>query len=93
MNDSCWPTPGISVNSVLRPQVQVGAKMNRSAPEPDHAAFNSPATEQNAAKFHFGSGKQYSTSAKQKKCIIQRSQIQPALLGLRAHSLSRRLSA
>jgi hypothetical protein len=67
--------------------------MNRSAPEPDHAAFTTPPAEQSAATFHFGSGKQYSTSAKQKKSIIQRSQTQPALLGLRARSLARRLSA
>jgi len=67
--------------------------MNRSAPEPGLATITTPAAEQNAATFHFGSGKQYSTSAKQKKSIIQRSQTQPALLGLRAQSLARRLSA
>ena len=93
MTDLSWAAAGISVNSGLRSVVQECAKMNRSAKEPGDAAFNSPAPEQNAAKFHFGSGKQYSTSAKQKKCIIQRSQTQPALLGLRAQSLSRRLSA
>jgi hypothetical protein len=65
--------------------------MNRSGPEPKPAPSAPPATE-GAAAFHFGSGRQYSASAKQKKSIIQRSQTQPALLGLRAQTLSRRLS-
>jgi hypothetical protein len=87
------PLQKTNLNTPMRSSVQDCANMNRSAPEPSMAAFNSPATEQNAATFHFGSGKQYSASAKQKKCIIQRTQIQPALFGLRAQSLSRRLSA
>jgi hypothetical protein len=93
MNDLSWAAAGISVNSVLRSVVQECAKMNRSAKEPQPAPFATPPEETTAATFHFGSGKQYSTSVKQKKCIIQRSQTQPALFGLRAQSLSRRLSA
>jgi hypothetical protein len=66
--------------------------MNRSAPEPTLAPSAPPTTEVAAVKFHFGSGRQYSASPKQKKCIIQRSQTQPALFGLHAQSLSRRLA-
>jgi len=66
--------------------------MNRSAPEPTPAPSAPPATGVAATSFHFGSGRHYSTSAKQKKCIIQRSQTQPALFGLRAQSLARRLA-
>jgi hypothetical protein len=43
--------------------------------------------------FHFGSGRQYSTSAKQTKCIIHRSQMEPALFGRRARKLSTRLAS
>jgi hypothetical protein len=63
--------------------------MNRSVPEPTSAPAT---TEVVVVKFHFGSGRQYSMSAKQKKCIIQRSQTLPTLLGLRAQSLTRRLA-
>jgi len=67
--------------------------MNRSASEPKPAPFAPPPVEAAGVTFHFGSGKQYSSSVKQKKCIIQRSQTLPTLFGLRAQSLSRRLSA
>jgi hypothetical protein len=84
---------GISVNSALSRHVQDCANMNRSAPESGPVPFATPSVEAARTAFHFGSGRQYSTSVKQKKCIIHRAQTQPALFGLRAQSLSSRLSA
>jgi hypothetical protein len=70
--------------------------MNRSASEPAPGPFAAPSQKALAAglKFHFGSGRHYSSSTvKQTQCIIYRSETQPALIGQRARSLSRRLSA
>jgi hypothetical protein len=80
------------MNSEPGAHVQNSSDMNRSAPEPVPASFAAP-TAAVRMSFHFGSGRQYSTSVKQTKCIIQRTQTQPALFGLRAQTLSRRLSA
>jgi hypothetical protein len=42
--------------------------------------------------FNFGSGRENFSAVKATRCIIQRSQMQPALLGRRAQSLVRPIS-
>ena len=42
--------------------------------------------------FNFGSGREHATAVKATRSIIQRSQVQPALLGRRAQSLIKPLS-
>ena len=66
--------------------------MNRSALQNRIFVPASASPKAGTPSFHFGSGRQYSTADKPKKCIIHRSQTSPALFGLRARSLSARLS-
>jgi hypothetical protein len=58
---------------------------------PDKKKSEKGQTTGSAKSFHFGSGRQYSASLRQKECIIHRSRTLPALFGRQAQGLSSRL--